>query len=406
MKANNWFDNIDKAPKIDFNMQLQSKGLNKLIKYLFELIPDKPPQKAYMSKLRECLRIVLINLNNTDGYISYSRNDHTPEYKSKKYSARNISKVVDFLSSNGWVENKIGFFNDNPEHCRRSRMRCLDKLKGLFNTYEVNQNDISIDKKSDLIILKDIFKKPIPYKDTDFTISAKDNLKKINELLSYHNITKGNGYTINRKDLHRVFNGDFEHGGRFYGPEWQSLNGNERLSIKIDNSPVIELDFKALHPTILYAINGIQLQEDPYSLNGCSHKIRNFLKVVMLILINTGDKEKARRALQGRINIGEIIKPRKIEDLKALIEAFIDKHSAIKNLFNSNTGLKLQRLDADICESVQMQFYQNGIPVLSVHDSFVINAVFEKKLHEIMEETFYNKFKKRCQVTKKGKKSF
>lgn len=406
MKANNWFDNIYKAPKIDFNMQLQSKGLNKLIKYLFDFIPDKPQQKAYKNKLRECLRIVLINLNNTDGYISYSRNYHAPEYKSKKYSARNISKIVDFLSSKGFVENKLGFFFDSPEHCRMSRVRSLNNLKDLFNNYEVNQNDIRIDKKSDLIILRDKSQKPIPYKDTDFTLSAKDKLKKINELLSYHDITRGNGYAINRKVMHRVFNEDFRHGGRFYGPEWQSLNGDERLSMRIDNSPVIELDFKALHPTILYAINGIQLQEDPYSLNGCSHKIRDFLKVVMLILINTGDLEKARRALQGRINKGEIIKPREIEDLKVLIEAFIDKHSAIKNLFDSNTGLKLQRLDADICESVHKYFYQNGSPVLSVHDSFVVNAVFEKKLHEIMEEVFYNKFKKMCQVTKKGKKSF
>jgi len=406
MKANNWVDNLDKAPKIDFNMQLQSKGLNKLIKHLFDLIPDKPQQKAYMSKLRECLRIVLINLNNTDGYISYSRNDHTPEYKSKKYSARNISKVVDFLSSNGFVENKTGYFFDNPAVRRRSRMRCLDKLKKLFNDYEINQDDIRIDKKSDLIILRDKSQKPIPYKDTDFTLIAKGNLNKINELLSYHDITKGNGYAIHRKALHRVFNEDFEHGGRFYGPEWQSLNGDERLSMKIDNSPVIELDFKALHPTILYAINGIQLQEDPYSLSGCSHEIREFLKVVMLILINTGDKEKARRAIQNLINKGDIIKPREIEDLKVVIKAFIDKHNDIKNLFDSNTGLKLQRLDADICESVQMHFYQNGVPVLSVHDSFVINAIFEKKLYETMQEVFYNKFKKRCQVTKKGKKSF
>lgn len=406
MKANNWVDNLDKAPKIDFNMQLQSKGLNKLIKYLFDLIPDKPQQKAYMSKLRECLRIVLINLNNTDGYISYSRNDHTPEYKSKKYSARNISKVVDFLSSNGFVENKTGYFFDNPVARRRSRMRSLDKLKKLFDDYEVNQKDIRIDKKSDLIILRDKSQHPIPYKDTDFTLSAKDNLKKINELLSYHDIIMGNGYAINRKALHRVFNKDFEHGGRFYGPEWQSLNGEERLSMKIDKSPVIELDFKALHPTILYAINGIQLQEDPYLLSGCSHEIREFLKVVMLILVNTGNQEKARRALQNLINKGNIIKPREIEDLKVLIGAFIDKHSAIKNLFDSNTGLKLQRLDADICEAVHMLFYQNAIPILSVHDSFIVNAVFEKKLYEIMEEVFYNKFKKMCQVTKKGKKSF
>jgi hypothetical protein len=103
-------DILDNATKIDFSMTLKSRGINRLIKFLFDQLPNIPPQKKYRQQLRNCLRIVLINLSSTEGYISYSRYDHAPQYKSKKYSAKNIRKVVDFLESAGLDENKPGYF--------------------------------------------------------------------------------------------------------------------------------------------------------------------------------------------------------------------------------------------------------------------------------------------------------
>jgi len=41
------------------------------------------------------------------------------------------------------------------------------------------------------------------------------------------------------------------------------------------------------------------------------------------------------------------------------------------------------------------------IPVLSVHDSFIIASDLEKKLRSAMNETFYNKFKKICHILTK-----
>jgi len=341
-------DELDNAPKIDFSMRLLSKGLNRLIWELFNLLPDKPRQSSYQQKLRDCLRIVLINLNSTDGYISYSRDDHAREYRLKQYSAKNIRTIVDFLTSKGWVENKPGFFNDDPGIRRISRMRCRGKLRGLFIKYNVIQNKIRINSPKNLIILRDDTRKIMSYTDNDFTISARNNLRLINEMLSAHSISSENGLYMHRKSLHRVFNKDFNHGGRFYGGGWQSENGNNRLGILIDKSPVVELDYQALHPTMLYALNDLPLNEDPYSLKGYSAEIRGFLKMVMLVLINTGDAEKTRSAIQGMINSKELSKPTEVTNLRKLIDSFIDKHCDIYNSFDNDTGLKLQRLDSDL----------------------------------------------------------
>jgi hypothetical protein len=176
-------------------------------------------------------------------------------------------------------------------------MNRLDKLIELFNVYGMMEEDIQIATKSDLIILRDESKFSVPFEDTGYTLSAKKKLIHVNELLSHHSIVLPSGRPIHRKFMHRVFNRDFQHGGRFYGPEWQSMNEDERSRLITDGSPVVELDFQSLHPTILYALSGEQLDEDPYSFSGYSPNVRGFLKIVMLVLINTGDEARARKAL-------------------------------------------------------------------------------------------------------------
>ena len=337
----------------------------------------------------------------SDGFVSYSRNTHSPEYKLVNYSAENISKIVNFLENNRLIENRLGYFCQDRDRCRMSRMRATKELINLFNEHEVNQVEISEDKKTNLIILRNELKQPIPFQDTDFTISATANLKRINDLLSAHTIEIGTGYKIHRKILHRVFNFDFEHGGRLVGSDWQRLCSKERQLIKIDSGPVIELDFKSLHPTMLYSLKGFQLEGDAYKLEGYSSKIRNFLKTIMLIRINTRSDEHAVRAIQGLINQKKIEKPSCTYNLKDLVEAFMKKHNTIRELFDSDTGLKLQRLESDICEEVLIDFYVKDIPVLSVHDSFIIGKEYESDLSQSMERAFYNKFSKKCDISKK-----
>jgi hypothetical protein len=337
----------------------------------------------------------------SDGFVSYSRNTHSPEYNRVNYSAKNISKVIDFLKDNNLIENRLGYFSQDPDQRRISRMRAKKILIEVFNEYEVKQEEITRKKKSNLIILRNEFKQPVSFQDNDFTLSATANLQKINDLLSNHKISIGHVYNIHRKYLHRVFNFDFNHGGRFFGCDWQGLNSSERQFIKIDNSPVIELDFKALHPTMLYALKGIQLEGDAYKLKGYSHRIRDFLKTVMLIRINTKSNEHAIKTIQGLINQKKIKKPSEVRSLKDLIKAFMEKHSPIRDLFDNDTGLKLQRLDSDICEAVLIDFYAKDVPVLSVHDSFIIGKNYESELLQAMERAFFNKFNKKCDISKK-----
>ena len=48
-----------------------------------------------------------------------------------------------------------------------------------------------------------------------------------------------------------------------------------------------------------------------------------------------------------------------------------------------------------------MEFYAKDIPVLSVHDSFIISKNYESELAQAMERVFSNKFNKKCDISKK-----
>jgi hypothetical protein len=63
-------------------------------------------------------------------------------------------------------------------------------------------------------------------------------------------------------------------------------------------------------------------------------------------------------------------------DIKQLIMDFAEYHKPIKKYFYSGAGLSLQYIDALIAEMVLNHFTNLKIPVLCVHDSFIIQSKY------------------------------
>ncbi len=82
----------------------------------------------------------------------------------------------------------------------------------------------------------------------------------------------------------------------------------------------------------------------------------------------------------------------------------MNKHEPIRNLFDAETGLRLQRQDSDISEAILTIFSKQDIPILGVHDSYIVASEFKEKLRMAMKEVFYNKFKAICHISEKGSK--
>ena len=68
--------------------------------------------------------------------------------------------------------------------------------------------------------------------------------------------------------LRQIFNREsFSMGGRAYG-WWQNLPKPWRAKLTINGEEVVELDYSALHPAMLYAERGLPLAGDPYCIDG------------------------------------------------------------------------------------------------------------------------------------------
>ena len=81
---------------------------------------------------------------------------------------------------------------------------------------------------------------------------------------------------------------------------WQSMPPEQRKTILIDGYPVVELDFDAFHLTMLYAIEGKQLDYDPYD-TVAPKEMRLIIKMLLLTALNAESEESAKGAMVDEI---------------------------------------------------------------------------------------------------------
>lgn len=187
---------------------------------------------------------------------------------------------------------------------------------------------------------------------------------------------------ISRRRLHRVFNdGTFEHGGRFYGGWWQSIPSDYRRFITINDIPTVEVDYSNMQLAMLYAKIGQQLDGDAYAIDGIDPRFRPLIKMTTLKLINGKGRIEAPLKSQLPANMTW-------EDLQ---QAVREKHKAIARYFGSGEGIRLQRLDSDIAETVLMEMMDKGILTLPVHDSFIVAEGHLDSLCDTMLDVYQRK---------------
>ena len=74
--------------------------------------------------------------------------------------------------------------------------------------------------------------------------------------------------------------------------------------------------------------------------------------------------------------------------LSELLTGIKDRHPKISQLICSGAGLRLMSLDSQMCEYVIEKFVEQDIPILTVHDSFVVPFDEGERLHRLMKEAF------------------
>ena len=70
----------------------------------------------------------------------------------------------------------------------------------------------------------------------------------------------------------------------------------------------------------------------------------------------------------------------------------MDKHEPIKDSFFCGMGNRLQFRDSQLAEQIMLHFAKRDIPVLPVHDSFIIIRGLYSELVNAMHEVFEKMF--------------
>ena len=101
----------------------------------------------------------------------------------------------------------------------------------------------------------------------------------------------------------------------------------------------------------------------------------------MSINENLNKKSSQKNNLYDYVNYNEI-------KWESYIDDILKAHGAIKEYFFTGEGIKLQKFDSMIAEEVINYFTKLDIPILCIHDSFVLPANHVETLENVMKEKF------------------
>ena len=352
------------------------------------------------------------------------------------YIPEKIIEVEALLVDAGYVE-ELPHFHSRAGQGRSytTRLRHTETLTELFRKLTIDLHDIDTHTNEECIILHDKYvddpdddtNRKIEYKDEELSSddlalvnTIRDQLRIYNNLLkhtfidipSYTSSTfartikygkyAGRKQVISlgpdNKFVTRVFNGglagNWERGGRFYRGWWQQIDKEDRCKIYINDKPTLEVDFKAFHPNLLSNELGVKLSNDPYDLEELllpdvltsMDNQREYVKLLVLMAINADSDKKAYQAF--RNNDRKDKRGQSLTDIQLadLLKKFIEKHPQFDGVLNTGQALRLMNIDSQIANLVIGHFTQQGIPILCIHDSFIIEYDKEPELRRILDQ--------------------
>ena len=418
---------INNYRELDLNLTVtNSESLSSLVDHLYKKLRC---DHKNVEKKKNHLKILIVNLYNnycldktrfTGIYRSSNRYNTSSRYNGNNVS-RGILDIIELLVDNGYMEYDNGVYaRESSATSYISRNKLTDKLLYLIKKYKINESAIELLPNTECIIIQikdENGKRKVEYTDTESIKKYRAILTDYNNLLreshiDIYEIPSRQGIIIGKSEnpvavtqrekfVRRIFNHEgLNLGGRYYGGWWQRLSSEWRRKISINNAPTIELDYSGVHLRMLYDQHGLNVPRgDVYDLREIGYhtiykkysdeEVRPVLKLLLLIMLNADSEAKAIRAFRWELQDDENNYPTDL-DIPLLISKFSQLHYQLrdKKLFYTGVGKELARKDSEIATDVIEHFTNKQIPILSIHDSFIIDLRHLKELKEVMEEKY------------------
>ena len=401
---------------VQFDQYLEFKTNQSLIDDLtLEVLDSLAMQRTNRDAYKLIIEKVVVNLfvawrNNKNKVVGFSRGKSYWDtknpmdnrfYNNPALGYDRVTKVLDTLEQKDWIKKTAeGYYDKEEKHGKTTRYKASGKLCGAFVGHGLTLSMVrhSEGKRSVILRAKKPPKTPtnpnpkgkrIGYKSNKKIVQMEKNLGVINWALDKAHIdlfiTKAEEKIINEritkkaqreagnireiqyqdKSIQRIFNVDFENGGRFYGGFWQQIPSEYRTRLTIYNSRTFEQDYSSIHFAILYNEIGQPLNKDPYQFGMGDRKTN---KLVLNFMLNAEHLESCLGACR---KSEKVTKPNEFKTWKDYVLYLQSEHEPIKKYFFTGYGLKLQKIDSDLAEQVLLEMIEKGKLILPIHDSFV-----------------------------------
>ena len=236
----------------------------------------------------------------------------------------------------------------------------------------------------------------------------------------------------------RVFSDTMKFGGRHYNScgGLQTMSADDRLKLKINGEPVAELDFKAMHVSLLYeeeleinkdvveswltdewygeyipynvpmpflevdqkALEGFRIRYDKPNYD----PVRNLAKHALMVSLNAKNYRSAFQQVTTEVyNDNKKIGTQDENTCKfygiipgdrfpghTVCQAVQLHNKPIAQYFFSDQGIRLQYLDSEIMASVINRLICEEEPLLPEHDSVIVRQSIKESVKEYMEEAY------------------
>ena len=419
-------EDLRNSKHVDFNTNLFGDKSKKIIKSILDEIKSNKLEFSVVNK-KENISVLIANLYRI---IRLELRDYCHAPMNPKYfKEKNIGKLTKGkIGYNGWsaavkifkqldyvqvIKGKEGWL---------SRIKYTDKFYyDVIEKFKLNPQDILKTKpniiKTKTIISKtppsinktnnkktkekiNIVKTEVEVKNSRRTYQVIKRVENYNKLLLDTGIVPGKMDVMaqsrtsfeNRTYTRRFVKSNLQLGGRFYGPYWQTLPKKYRKLIKINGEEVVELDYNAMHLHLLYSKLNKSLYDyypfnkDPYAIPEYNRKI---VKLVFTACINENCTRKNINNVGGQ-QVSEGLPDLFEEGLpyREMVDSLGKNHPEVAPLFYSEIGYEISYMESRVTDYIVTVLTKHKIPVLSIHDSFVVVKSKVSFLRTIMQEAF------------------
>lgn len=374
---------------------------------------------------RKHLKVLLLDLyvswfDDPERYTAIHRSPNA-YLAGSRYNELHISRktinVVDVLIGAKFLDYENGFYDRKTGIGRVTRVRPTALLVESFKEAAFSLFDIGDHGDRLLVELRndnadDVSSSRrglVEYEPTEYTLEMAQVLLNYNALLrrTFVDIPTLGAKADNAdwfstsqatKTVRRIFNrGSFDCGGRFYGAWWHNCPKEWRSQIFINDKPTAEIDFSGLHIVLLYASNGISYwetnQAGPYELGTLlpfvsADQTKDAIKLLALVALNAKSRKEAFSAFRSKAAPGSNEKRMTNDQLESLLTAFEKRHPDIAASLCSDAGIRLMATDSKITNFIVERFTRRGVPILTVHDSYIVPVGYEDSLIKTMAWAF------------------